>query len=103
MSTAALAERRNVKHQSMRLVVAQLKAEGLIDLTADPRDRRSQVVTLTPRGRAALINDHRTRAEWIAAVLRSQATAQERQTLDAAAAVLNRIAMTYSQEGSKDD
>jgi DNA-binding MarR family transcriptional regulator len=103
MSTAALAERRSVKHQSMRLVVAQLKADGLIGQTAAPHDRRSQLVTLTTRGHAALIKDRRARAEWLAAALRNQVTPQEHQTLDAAVSILRRIAMASWCEGSEDN
>lgn len=91
MSTAALAERRSVKHQSMRLVVTQLHEDGLVEKTADTSDRRTQVITLTARGRAALHADRRTRAEWIAHVLRDHATADECQTLEAALAVLDKI------------
>lgn len=102
MSTAALAEHRNVKHQSMRLVVGQLKADGLIEQTTDPRDRRNQLVTLTAKGNATLISDRRARAGWIAAALRDRATLEERQTLDAALTVLKRVAAASPYEGSYD-
>ena len=92
MSTAALAERRNVKHQSMRLVVVQLQEDGLVEKTANASDRRAQVVMLTPQGRATLRADRRARAEWIAQTLRDHATAEERRTLEAALAVLDKIA-----------
>jgi DNA-binding MarR family transcriptional regulator len=92
MSTAALAERRNVKHQSMRLVVIQLQQDGLVEKAADSSDRRTQVVMLTAQGRAALRADRRARAEWIARTLRDHATVEERRTLEAALAVLDKIA-----------
>ena len=92
MSTAALAERRNVKHQSMRLVIVQLEEDGLVEKTADASDRRTQVVMLTAQGRATLRADRRARAEWIAQALRDHATVEERRTLEAALAVLDKIA-----------
>lgn len=92
MSTAALAEKRHVKHQSMRLVLAQLEQDGLIGRVVNPHDRRSQLVTLTGPGRAALVDDRRARAAWIAHVLRKQVTAEERRTLETAVAILGRIA-----------
>lgn len=99
MSTAALAERRHVKHQSMRLVVAQLEQDGLIERTSDPRDRRSQLATLNARGRAELMNGRQIRAEWIAKVLRDKATAEDRQALEAAAAILTRLSAPPPREG----
>jgi DNA-binding MarR family transcriptional regulator len=103
MSTAELAERRNIKHQSMRSVVAQLQADGLVEKTADTSDRRMQVVTLTARGRAALHADCRPRVECIAHALRHHVTADERQMLDSALAVLNKIAAdpSFNQETSR--
>lgn len=92
MSTAALAEKRNVKHQSMRLVLAQLEEDGLIERSANTHDRRSQLVALTAQGRAALLGDRRARAEWIAKALRDQLTAEERHALETTVAVLARIA-----------
>jgi DNA-binding MarR family transcriptional regulator len=99
MSTAALAERRHVKHQSMRLVVAQLEQDGLIDRTADPLDRRSQLATLNAKGRAELQHGRQIRAEWIAKALRDKATVEDRQVLKAAAAILTRLAATPPREG----
>jgi DNA-binding MarR family transcriptional regulator len=92
MSTAALAERRNVKHQSMRLVIAQLEEDKLVEKIADTRDRRTQIVRLTAQGRTTLRADRRTRAEWIAHALRDQVTVEERRTLEAALAVLDKVA-----------
>lgn len=98
MSTAALAEKRNVKHQSMRLVLAQLEEGGLIERSANTHDRRSQLVALTAQGRAALLGDRRARAEWIAQALRDQLTAEERHALETTVAVLTRIAAPHPLE-----
>lgn len=92
MSTAALAEQRNVKHQSMRLVVAQLEEDGLIERRENPHDRRSQLVALTGPGRATLLADRQARAAWIANVLRDRLSAEERRTLENAVDILARIA-----------
>jgi DNA-binding MarR family transcriptional regulator len=95
MSTAKLAERRNVRHQSMRMVIEQLEREGLIAKQPDPKDRRSQFVTLTLLGRETLIGDRLSRAAWVAQALREHVTAEERQILKGAIAVLKRIAQTH--------
>lgn len=91
MSIAAMAHRRNVKHQSMRLVLAQLEAEGLVSLAPDPGDRRGRLIAMTEEGRAALEAGRRARAAWIAQALREHVTAGERRMLGEALGVLERI------------
>ncbi len=94
MSTAKLAERRNVKHQSMRLVIEQLERGGLIEKAIDERDRRSQLVTLTPQGQTALVGDRQLRTAWMARALQEQVTAEERRILEDAILILERISAT---------
>lgn len=91
MSTAVLAERRNVRHQSMRLVIAQLEEDRLVRRLAAPCDRRIQLVTLTSRGHARLSEDRQRRAEKIAEALRNHVTIEERQTLENAVVILRRV------------
>lgn len=92
MSTAALAEQRKVKHQSMRLVVAQLEEAGLVERAVNPHDGRSRLVALTGQGRAALVAERRARAEWLARTLRERLSAEERCTLATAVDILKKIA-----------
>jgi DNA-binding MarR family transcriptional regulator len=91
MSIAALAERRNVRHQSMRLVVAQLETDGLVGLKHDPADRRSKLVAITRKGGAAVVRGRQARAAWIARALQDNFTQQERQTLNSAVDALERL------------
>ncbi len=91
MTVAALARLRQVRHQSMRVVVARLAAEGQVVRAADAADARSQIVTITPAGRAALASSRVARSHWIATMLGAHATARERQALVTAIAVLRRL------------
>jgi len=91
MSTAQLAALRNVKHQSMRLVIGQLERERLIEKSGNPQDGRSQLIVLTLKGRDALGEDRRRRGELIAQALCKHTSAEERRTLVAAVAILERI------------
>lgn len=93
MSMAKLAKRRDVKHQSMRLVVEQLERDGLIEKSIDDSDRRSQLVALTRQGRAWLVEDRQSRTAWIARALQEEVTPEERRILEEAAAILERIAV----------
>ncbi len=92
MTVAALARLRQVRHQSMRVVVAQLEAHGLVVRTPDPADARGQVVDVTAAGRTVLASSRAARTNWIAAELQRHTTARERQAVGTALAVLRRLA-----------
>ena len=94
MSVAALADQRNVKHQSMRLVVAQLEVEGLVVRSADPEDRRAQRITLTEAGCAALFASRRTRSAVIAEMLEALPP-EDRETLSASVSILMRLTAAH--------
>jgi DNA-binding MarR family transcriptional regulator len=63
---------------------------GLVDRTQDPVDRRSFVVTLTPAGRDLLARVRTRKDAYLARRLRDL-DADERATLDRAAAILERV------------
>lgn len=92
MTVAALARLREVRHQSMRMVVAQLEAGGMVVRAPDATDARGQVVDITEAGRTALASSHAARTNWIAAELQKHATGRERQALSIALGVLRRLA-----------
>ena len=92
LSIAALAERRNVKHQSMRLVIGQMEAHGHISRIADPQDGRGQLISLTEAGQQALTASRQARAQRIATALAVKTTAEEQALLRAALAILDRLA-----------
>lgn len=91
VSIAALAEGRGVKHQSMRLLTARLQSEGLIELLADPQDRRGYLVHLTNKGAAENAAARKARAQWIADALAATMNPTEMDTLKAAVPLLQRI------------
>ena len=94
MSVARMAEARGVKHQSMRLVVAQLEEDGTVARLPDPADGRSQLVSLTPEGRAALAQSRIARTGWIADAIGKRLSDEERRTLKLSIALLDRLAET---------
>ncbi|MGI4831793.1 MAG: MarR family winged helix-turn-helix transcriptional regulator [Janthinobacterium lividum] len=79
LTIAALAQRRLVKHQSMRLVIEQLAMEGTITKSVDPHDRRSQMVRITEKGQAVIQHDQRSRTAWIATLVEACSTAEQQQ------------------------
>lgn len=90
-SIADLATRRNVRHQSMRLVSAQLEAEGLVSRMPNPADRRSQLLSLTEKGRESLSRSRETRTLKIATLIEERLTDEERRLLEAAIQIIDRL------------
>ncbi|WP_203309696.1 MarR family winged helix-turn-helix transcriptional regulator [Sphingomonas beigongshangi] len=91
MNVAALADRRGVTHQTMRLVVAGLEAEGSVRQRADPADRRSRLVSITSEGQRILARARENRAAYIADAIRGMLSAEERRQLQAAIPILDRL------------
>ncbi len=91
MSVAALAARRVVKHQSMRLLVGQLADDGLVVRQADPGDRRSQTIHVTEAGRQLLSQSRGSRASSIASRLQERLSPHEREVIRDAIALLKRL------------
>lgn len=50
LSVAELAGLRNVRHQSMRLVISQLEGNVLVGRLPNPADGRSQLLSITAKG-----------------------------------------------------
>lgn len=92
LNVAMLAQFRNVKHQSMRLVTAQLEAEGLIQRGAATTDLRSQPLAITQAGRDWLANARLERAAHISEMIQSRLSAREYADLRRAARLLQRLA-----------
>ncbi|UAK25541.1 MarR family winged helix-turn-helix transcriptional regulator [Sphingomonas nostoxanthinifaciens] len=106
MNVAGLAEKRGVTHQTMRLVVAGLDTDGLVHQGADPSDRRSRLVKISPAGCAALAQERQVRTSRIEHAIQSQLSPGERDMLRAAISILDRLAEAQFikvRGGSTDD
>jgi DNA-binding MarR family transcriptional regulator len=90
-SIVRLAQHRSVRHQSMQLVIAQLENEGAVRKTTDPSDRRSQLISITAKGKRLLRDARQARVVWIARLLQARCTSQDLEDLQRAIAVLERI------------
>ena len=90
LTPSELADRERIQRPTATRVIARLEETGLVDRTQDPADRRSFVVALTPAGRELLARVRTRKDAYLARRLRDL-DADERATLDRAAAILERV------------
>ncbi|GAA1400204.1 MarR family winged helix-turn-helix transcriptional regulator [Catellatospora coxensis] len=86
-----LSEAERVQPPTMTKIVAKLEERGLISRTPHPTDGRQVLLSPSERGLAVLEDYQRVRDEWLAGKL-AGFTAQERDTVARAAALLERLA-----------
>ena len=93
MSPGELAEHEKVQPPSMTRVITALEERGLVTRQAHATDRRQVVLTVTDHGRFVVQQSRRLREAWLAQRLR-ELTPQERQTLRAAAPILEKLSQS---------
>jgi DNA-binding MarR family transcriptional regulator len=90
LTPSELAVRERIQRPTATRLIARLEEAGFVDRTPDPQDRRSCVVSLTPPGRE-LVARVRTRKDAYLSRRLRDLDADERATLDRAAAILERV------------
>jgi DNA-binding MarR family transcriptional regulator len=90
-STSQLAGAERVRPQSMATTLSGLDRHGLIERKPDPEDGRRQLITLTPRGRKHAESDRKVRDEWLVLAMQDRYTEHERQVINEALSLLQRL------------
>ena len=90
LTPSELAERERIQRPTVTRLLVRLEAAGLIARAADPADGRSSLITVTPAGRD-LLRQLRLRKDAFLARRLEELDAEERATLDRAAAILERL------------
>src|SRR5215210_2368524 len=90
LTPSELAARERVQRPTATRLVARLEELGLLQRAADPVDRRSSLLSVTPEGRA-LLEEMRGRKTAYLAHRIQKLDAEERAALDRAAAILERL------------
>jgi len=90
-SIAALARLRRVRHQTMRVTVADLEAQGLVARTPDPADARGVLISLTDAGRKVIAQSRTQRSARVLAAAEKALTPAERAVLARAASALDKL------------
>lgn len=91
LSVAAMAGLRGVTHQTMRVVVAQLDAAGLITQTPDPLDKRSRSVAISADGNAVRVHQQMLRTNRIEEAIRKSLSPGEVRALRTAIGIVDRL------------
>jgi DNA-binding MarR family transcriptional regulator len=87
LTPSELAVRERVQRPTVTRFVCRLEELGLVTRTADPGDRRSSLIAITPAG-GALLASARTRKDAFLSERLEGLTAADRATLERAAALL---------------
>jgi DNA-binding MarR family transcriptional regulator len=90
LTPSELAERERVQRPTVTRVLARLEEAGLVHRAADPQDRRSSLVSISPAG-AALLQAMRDRKDAFLARRIDALEPADREALDRAAAILERM------------
>ncbi|WP_181431180.1 MarR family winged helix-turn-helix transcriptional regulator [Curtobacterium sp. MCBD17_021] len=99
-SIAGLARLRRVRHQTMRVTVADLEAQGLVERTPDPADARGVLISLTDAGRVTIEELRTRRSERVLAAAERVLTPEERAVLADAADVIVKLTAALETDGS---
>lgn len=91
LTLGELADRERVRPPSMTRTINHLTEGGYVTRAPGEHDRRQVVITLTDRGRDAVLADRRRRDAWLSERL-GDLTAEERDVLRAAAPILEKLA-----------
>ena len=90
LTPSELASRERVQRPTATRLVARLEELGVLQRAADPTDRRSSLLSVTPAGHA-LLEEMRGRKTAYLAHRIDKLDAEERAALDRAAAILERL------------
>jgi DNA-binding MarR family transcriptional regulator len=93
MTPGELAEHEKVQPPSMTRVIAVLEERGLVRREPHATDRRQVILTVTDDGRDLVQRVRRRREAWLAQRLQ-ELTPDERQTLQAATPILEKISQS---------
>ena len=90
LTPSELATRERVQRPTATRLIARLEELGVLQRAADPTDRRSSLLSVTPEGHA-LLEEMRGRKTAYLAQRIEKLDPEERATLDRAAAILERL------------
>ncbi len=91
LTPSALAALEQIRPQSMGQTLDAVAQRGWVTRSAHPDDRRQVLIALTDAGREALDRGRHLRQAWLVEAMDTRLDAEERRTLIAAIALLERM------------
>ncbi|GHF40464.1 MarR family winged helix-turn-helix transcriptional regulator [Streptomyces morookaense] len=91
LTTADVAHRWGVSHQSAARAVKDLLGQGLLHAEAHPSDGRKLLLHLTPAGSDRLAEERRRRADWLGTAISEALAPDEREALAKVLPLLSRL------------
>jgi DNA-binding MarR family transcriptional regulator len=91
VTAASLAVAEHVSQQAIAQSLAGLKTGGLVSVTPDPADGRKSLLEVTAAGRALYETAMASRNDWLIRAIESAVGPGERDRLDQAIALLERL------------
>jgi DNA-binding MarR family transcriptional regulator len=91
-TASTLAAAQHVSQQAIAQSLATLKSAGLVAATADPGDKRKSLIHATDAGRAVVETVLASRTAWLVKSVDQTVGADERDTLEQAIDLLERLA-----------
>jgi DNA-binding MarR family transcriptional regulator/catechol 2,3-dioxygenase-like lactoylglutathione lyase family enzyme len=92
VNASEIAQLEGLQPQSLTRSLKSLADDGLIDRWTDEDDRRRTSIAITEKGETLLFHTIRKRVRWLTRVLETRLTPTERETMRAAALLMERIA-----------
>ncbi|GAB3889351.1 MarR family transcriptional regulator [Kibdelosporangium lantanae] len=90
-STSDLATAERVRPQSVAATLMVLEERGFVRRAQDPNDGRRQLISVTETGHDLLVDSRQAAFEWLAQAMQETFTEDDRQTVIAAMALLDRL------------
>ena len=90
LTPSELASRERVQRPTATRLVARLEELGVVQRAADPQDRRSSLLSVTPEGHALMVELRGRKTAYLAHRIEGL-DPEERAALDRAAAILERM------------
>ncbi len=94
MTTADLATRRQVRHQTMATTVKDLHDAGYVVATPHEGDGRKKILSLTAAGRRALERDRQDRVTRLVAAMEQSLTGDELRVVADALPLIDRVTVS---------
>ena len=91
LSPTGLAKLVGIKTQSMSELLIRLREAGIVDKTPSEHDKRMSFITLTALGRKIVEEIRYERDEWLASAIDHTLTQQEKQVLQQAIAIMEKV------------